>query len=521
MRIELNRALQGSLKKLFWKKGQKVLFALQQPVLDLAGEIMPEDLKIRVPRLLKPEPVNDYLTGIWVKSGSIFAMDTIKRIHRVARKQEEDELWWEDFFRRWYTRERSMLKTGAILDTQAQLINNLIDGILEEGFSNGLGIPEIQRQMRSKLAEGLTEINTYQAERIARTEVIGASNTGSFEGAKESGVALGKEWMTSGLPGIRQSHLDYEAMGRVDMDYDYNIGLKYPGDPNGGPEEIINCYTGDLEIKSLIISAQRSFYSGEIIEIITRGGKRITVTPNHNILTSIGFVKAKNINIGNDLICNSENIKNRFVMFRWRKNINNKVSFIKDVFDSINRKFASEFRFVTHLDFDNDGAFMNGEIAIIDSNRELPINNKIFIKQFGKFGFKHSAAQTILIKRFCGFNFRLNRMLAAFYSFMSFLNLSFLLRFSHVRPFNLFAIGLSSHNYAIFDKMSIKSDPFESTFLRNLIETNPRFIHLDKVINVRNIKFSGHVYDFTSLTGTNIVNNIYTSNCRCTIGYEV
>jgi hypothetical protein len=95
--------------------------------------------------------------------------------------------------------------------------------------------------IRSSLIDGLTEINSFQAERIARTEVIGASNTGSFEGAMETGVALGKEWMTSGLPNIRQSHLDYEAMGTVDMDYEYNTGLQYPGDPNGDPEEIINC----------------------------------------------------------------------------------------------------------------------------------------------------------------------------------------------------------------------------------------------------------------------------------------
>jgi hypothetical protein len=50
-----------------------------------------------------------------------------------------------------------------------------------------------------------------------------------------------KAWLTSGLPGIRQSHLDYEALGDVEMEYDFAPGLQYPGDPEGEPEEIINC----------------------------------------------------------------------------------------------------------------------------------------------------------------------------------------------------------------------------------------------------------------------------------------
>jgi hypothetical protein len=87
----------------------------------------------------------------------------------------------------------------------------------------------------------MTLINRYQAERIARTEVIGASNKGSFDAAERTGLVKTKEWATSGLPGIRQSHLDYEALGEMEMDYEYNTGLMYPGDPNGDPEEIINC----------------------------------------------------------------------------------------------------------------------------------------------------------------------------------------------------------------------------------------------------------------------------------------
>lgn len=240
MKLELNRYLKRSLKNLYWRQGQRVLAEVQKPVLDLAGELDVDSLKRRVPFLLRGEPVEKYQREMWVKGGSLFALDTVKRIHKVLRKQEEDIDFWEDYFRR-YVNERALLKTGQILTTQEEIINNLIDGILEEGFQNGQGIPEIQRAMRGRLTEALTDINKYQAERIARTEINGAANTGSFEGAWQTGVALGKEWITSGLKGIRESHLYYESLGNVKMDYQYNTGLRFPGESTGPAEEIINC----------------------------------------------------------------------------------------------------------------------------------------------------------------------------------------------------------------------------------------------------------------------------------------
>ena len=88
----------------------------------------------------------------------------------------------------------------------------------------------------------MVTIQAYHAERIARTEVIGASNRGSFEAAFRSGLSMQKGWLTSGLKGIRGSHLLYGGMDFQNMDYEYNAGLKYPGDPEAeDPGEVINC----------------------------------------------------------------------------------------------------------------------------------------------------------------------------------------------------------------------------------------------------------------------------------------
>lgn len=241
MKLIPNKYLQRSLTKLFWKQGREVLTEIWQPVIDLSEQISIDSLKARVPALLRREPIDRYLMTIWTKTGGTVALDTVKRIHRVMRKQEEDIDYWEDYFRR-YVRERSLLVTGQIMTTQEVIINNLIDDILNAGMIEGLGIDQIQRMMKEKLIEGMTVINKYQAERIARTETGKAANSGSYESAQATGADVKKYWINSGRKNSRDTHVYYATLAPVSMNYEYNTGLKYPCDPDcSDGAEVINC----------------------------------------------------------------------------------------------------------------------------------------------------------------------------------------------------------------------------------------------------------------------------------------
>jgi uncharacterized protein with gpF-like domain len=82
------------------------------------------------------------------------------------------------------------------------------------------------------------------AMRIARTEVISASNAGSLEGMKQSGVVEQKEWLSSRDDRVRDSHLPPLDRQVVDLNKDFtsNDGNKaqHPGS-FGIAEEDINC----------------------------------------------------------------------------------------------------------------------------------------------------------------------------------------------------------------------------------------------------------------------------------------
>lgn len=106
------------------------------------------------------------------------------------------------------------------------------------GFEAGEDIPTLASRVRD--AAGVT---TPRANVIARTEVVGASNRGSFDTARLLGVPMQKVWMATPDDRTRPSHVDADRQ-EVPLDKPFTVGdasLEHPGDWLGPPEEVINC----------------------------------------------------------------------------------------------------------------------------------------------------------------------------------------------------------------------------------------------------------------------------------------
>jgi len=255
MKIVQNIDARELLVKRYWKKTRRLFAALRKPLIDQAEHTDGDRLKLMIADLLNPEPMKDHIDGLWGRVGGKFAYDTESRIKppekyesiRLELKTAKEKLkTWEERMTA-YSAERSLQKTKSIMTTEQEAINKVIDEVLQQGLDEGLAIPEIRKRMVKNLSgDAITEIENWQAERIARTEVISAGNTGSFEAAQENKEGVKKEWSTSGYgsPRVRDSHLFYESLGPVEMDYNYNrsTSLQFPGDPDCTlAEEVINC----------------------------------------------------------------------------------------------------------------------------------------------------------------------------------------------------------------------------------------------------------------------------------------
>jgi SPP1 gp7 family putative phage head morphogenesis protein len=116
----------------------------------------------------------------------------------------------------------------------------LVRGIIYTGRQDEASIDTIARD----LDKGFEEFSTHRAYRIARTEVVAASNYGSQVAAEEAAEEVGsmtKEWIDSMDDRVRDKHraMRGEVVGLYEK---YSNGLMYPGDmANGSASDVIHC----------------------------------------------------------------------------------------------------------------------------------------------------------------------------------------------------------------------------------------------------------------------------------------
>ena len=99
------------------------------------------------------------------------------------------------------------------------------------------------KQMADRLQKNIPTMNRDSAIRTARTAFTGAQNAGrmdSYKFANDIGIKVRKRWVATIDARTRHSHqiLDGET---VEWNKKFSNNCRYPGDPQGRPEEIYNC----------------------------------------------------------------------------------------------------------------------------------------------------------------------------------------------------------------------------------------------------------------------------------------
>lgn len=105
---------------------------------------------------------------------------------------------------------------------------------LVEGIKAGEGIGELSKRVSEVMGASRTRAAT-----IARTETGSAFSSGRVEGMRQAGISK-QQWLTAHDQFVRDSHQPLDGQVRA-LDEAFDNGLMYPNDPNGAPEEIINC----------------------------------------------------------------------------------------------------------------------------------------------------------------------------------------------------------------------------------------------------------------------------------------
>lgn len=129
---------------------------------------------------------------------------------------------------------------GITAETRQRVAQTIAAGVAEDMTKD-----EIADMIKAAYAD----MKTSRAFTISRTEVGAAYGFGNHEGARQGaaqyGLALEKAWLSSRDDRVRDRHqlMDGEVAA---MDARYSNGLKYPGDPDGSAEEVINCRCAEM-----------------------------------------------------------------------------------------------------------------------------------------------------------------------------------------------------------------------------------------------------------------------------------
>ena len=408
---------------------------------------------------------------------------------------------------------------------------NQIQSVMLQSVLQGDPIPAIA----TRLAETVGDSNRKAAIRNARTMATGAQNAGRIDGyarAESLGVKLEKMWLATLDKRTRHSHRDLDGES-VPIKEEFSNGLMYPGDPDGDGEEIYNCFLGETYVAtdSEIIRSYCHEYSGEVISIKSACGVEFTCTPNHPILTGRGWVPARLIHKGDNLLVARPG---DFKFSGGNPDVDHVFSRFDAVHDLLNafgRKRVGRLRVNFH------GDIPTSDVEVISKERLLTKNGDICKpKEKGKMPLKDS---DFSLKGFGTFVQHLRRIWVATLRFVGSMGESFAFfwwRLCHPKIHRLRPVALLNSGRV----KALKNDlPATAEMLGDCLDGFTGVVFSDNVID-SNVSVSNcHVYNLQTENGYYFVNSIIPDssgrrngiaaiahNCRCTMiadlqGFEI
>lgn len=397
-----------------------------------------------------------------------------------------------------------------------------LQSVTFQSVVQGESIPNMAR----RIAATMGEMNRKASIRYARTAMTEAQNAGrvaSYERCKDMGIGVKHQWMATHDSITRDSHvlLDGEI---VEVGEEFSNGCRYPGDPQGDPSEIWNCFVPETSVAANcdIIRTYKHFYNGKLVTIKTAGGVNFTCTPNHPILTLRGWIHADALNDGDNILVTRIRDRKR----SWR---NPYINHVFTRFDALHELFnVSGTKRTCNLGVNFHGDIPTSDVEIVSKKRFLRKNgNARRNKHINKFLLKSSNSLVFCKRHFVSC---FGRIRVSSFCFVR----------SLCKPFSFFFTGLrhsEKHGLrpvALFDSYGVK--PLQDNISGNMklfsecLDGFTGIVFSDDIVSVDVCSGSTHVYNLQSENGYYFVNSsipentkrsngimAIAHNCRCTL----
>tara|TARA_R110001592_G_scaffold84640_2_gene250156 strand:- start:8917 stop:11067 length:2151 start_codon:yes stop_codon:yes gene_type:complete len=110
---------------------------------------------------------------------------------------------------------------------------------IKSNVKKGVDADESINKLKARVRDSV-KIALVGTKAIAATEILRASNIGRNATATQVDN-VGKVWHDVGDDLVRSAHVDFNSVGPVGLAYEYDAGLRFPGDPSASPAQVVNC----------------------------------------------------------------------------------------------------------------------------------------------------------------------------------------------------------------------------------------------------------------------------------------
>lgn len=239
MRTEIEYKRVNLLRSGYERK-YKYLFdaLLMKQFRDVAAKVTADNLTPDVSTIVKQEDTQKLFVNLY----QVVGVDFAKQTYNSKKANDNMVDTWEQYMKRYATM-RAGKRISSITKVTKEEIQRIMKAVIEQSVEDGLGSAETARIIKRELTKQGEQINTWRALRIARTEVMTASNQGSLKGARDLEVPTNKIWIATVDERSRSWHAAMNGK-EVDINEAFDVSgvpMECPGDPDGLPEDIINC----------------------------------------------------------------------------------------------------------------------------------------------------------------------------------------------------------------------------------------------------------------------------------------
>jgi hypothetical protein len=374
--------------------------------------------------------------------------------------------------------------------------------ILTAGMANGQGPIEIARQMTAQLG-----IEKRRAERIARTEINNAHTNARMDQATDARENLGldsREMHISALsPTTRQTHRDrHGTLHTVQAQREW-----WSRDGNR-----INCYLPGTRVRGEFVAGSKGHYRGDVIHIVTAGGRNLTVTPNHPVLTPGGLVAACNILKGDDLLTYAVDMEDSTRVGALHDEHGD--AKIEHVFASLLEVGHAVRLGVAAVDFHGDGAFFDEDVDVVRTEGLLAVGLDAHLRQ-SLDGLKLEHADSILAHAGGSVDAHLPAIDLSAPSFVSGSGESLAVLGGSGSHSQMGGIAHCASLNAALPQHPGYDGTTDTERLGDCLFGDAGPVLVDNVVSVEVLQWCGHVYDLEEKSGLMVANGIIASNCKC------